>query len=220
MDSGYVRLWRKSSESAVFQDPHLWQLWTWCLFKAAWKPQVVAQKTGVGNTLVNLRPGQFIFGRKSAAKALKQPASSIRNRMEKLEKLGNLDTQVDTHWTIVTIRNWDIYQLTEERVGHALGQAEDTHRTPTGHKEEGKEGKKVKNKTNGHFVPPTLEQVRARIAERSISVDPERFIAHYQSNGWMVGKNKMKCWDSALTTWSKNPGHQQQSIWGREKRLN
>ena len=54
------------------------------------------------------------------------------------------------------------------------------------------------------FVQPTLDDVRAYCIERKNSVDPERFIDHYQSNGWKVGKNSMKDWKAAVRTWEKN----------------
>ena len=47
------------------------------------------------------------------------------------------------------------------------------------------------------FVPPTLEEVRAYVAECHSPVDPQRFIDFYASKGWMVGKNKMKDWKAA-----------------------
>ena len=50
---------------------------------------------------------------------------------------------------------------------------------------------------------PTLEEVKACIAERGYHVDAEAFIAFYESNGWKVGKNPMKSWRSALVTWEK-----------------
>lgn len=54
------------------------------------------------------------------------------------------------------------------------------------------------------FIKPTLEEVRAYCLERKNKVDPEAFIAHYESNGWRVGKNPMKCWKSAVVTFEKN----------------
>lgn len=54
------------------------------------------------------------------------------------------------------------------------------------------------------FTPPTLEEVRAYCIERKSSVDPEAFIAHYESNGWHVGNRKMANWKSAVITWEKN----------------
>lgn len=51
------------------------------------------------------------------------------------------------------------------------------------------------------FVPPSLEEVRAYCHERQNGVDPQRWLDHYQSNGWMVGKNRMKDWRAAVRTW-------------------
>jgi hypothetical protein len=34
-------------------------------------------------------------------------------------------------------------------------------------------------------------------------VDPQRFVDYYTSNGWMVGKNKMKDWKAAVRTWEQ-----------------
>jgi hypothetical protein len=35
-------------------------------------------------------------------------------------------------------------------------------------------------------------------------VDPERFFAYYESNGWKVGRNAMKDWRAAVRTWERN----------------
>ena len=53
------------------------------------------------------------------------------------------------------------------------------------------------------FSPPSLDEVRDEVERSGYAVDPERFIAHYESNGWRVGPNKMKSWKSALVTWHK-----------------
>lgn len=44
------------------------------------------------------------------------------------------------------------------------------------------------------FVKPTVEEVAAYCRERGNTVDAEAFIAHYESNGWKVGKNPMVNW--------------------------
>ena len=54
------------------------------------------------------------------------------------------------------------------------------------------------------FVKPTVEEVRAYCKERNNNVDAEKFISHYDSNGWMVGKTSMKDWKGAVRTWEKN----------------
>lgn len=62
----------------------------------------------------------------------------------------------------------------------------------------------VKEKTLKRFSPPTLEEVRAYCLEKNINVDPERFIDHYTSNGWKVGRNPMKDWKAAVRNWGRS----------------
>lgn len=53
------------------------------------------------------------------------------------------------------------------------------------------------------FTPPTVEEVMAYCLERKNSVDAERFVNYYASNGWIVGKTKMKDWKAAVRTWER-----------------
>ena len=65
----------------------------------------------------------------------------------------------------------------------------------------------VKNKTvvtnASYFVTPTVDQVRDYILSKGYTFDAETFIAHYEANGWMRGKNKIKSWKACCTTWAK-----------------
>ncbi len=56
------------------------------------------------------------------------------------------------------------------------------------------------------FIPPTVDEVRDYCFERGNSIDPQRFVDYYTSNGWMVGKNKMKDWKAAVRTWEQKEG--------------
>lgn len=67
--------------------------------------------------------------------------------------------------------------------------------------EKEKEKEKPKRK---RFVPPTIEEVMEYCQERQNNVDAQRFIDYYTSNGWYVGKNKMKDWKAAVRTWENN----------------
>lgn len=51
------------------------------------------------------------------------------------------------------------------------------------------------------FVPPTIEMVRAYCREKGYHVDPEIFMAYYDSKGWVVGKGPMKSWTRAVAYW-------------------
>lgn len=51
------------------------------------------------------------------------------------------------------------------------------------------------------FVPPTIEEITQYCKERKNQVNPQIWLDHYESNGWMVGKNKMNNWKAAVRTW-------------------
>lgn len=54
------------------------------------------------------------------------------------------------------------------------------------------------------FTKPTLAEVQAYCAERGNTVDAQKFVDYYESNGWRVGKNAMKDWRAAVRTWERN----------------
>ena len=59
-------------------------------------------------------------------------------------------------------------------------------------------------KQSSRFTPPTLEEVQSYCRERNNNVNAQRFMNYYTSNGWRVGKNKMKDWRAAVRTWENN----------------
>ena len=70
-----------------------------------------------------------------------------------------------------------------------------------------KESKPIKKppvgekKNASRFVPPTIEEVRAYIADKGYDIDADYFVNYYTGNGWMVGKNHMKDWQATIRTW-------------------
>jgi hypothetical protein len=134
-DLTYLKLYRKTLKSQVFRNEGLLKVWIWCLCKASFKKRFVSVKTGITETEVEIFPGQFIFGRHSAAKQLKMKTSTVRNRIEKLRKLENLDIKPDTHYSVITILNWESYQGDDKKKDTnkdngrtAGGQPEDTNK--------------------------------------------------------------------------------------------
>lgn len=53
-------------------------------------------------------------------------------------------------------------------------------------------------------IPPAPELVGAYAASRGIRLDGQEFCDHYESNGWHVGKTKMKDWQAAVRTWGRD----------------
>ena len=65
------------------------------------------------------------------------------------------------------------------------------------------EGDAAKPPRAPRFVRPTVEEVRSFCVEKGYHVDAEKFFAYYESNGWRVGKNPMRSWQSAVMSWER-----------------
>ena len=79
------------------------------------------------------------------------------------------------------------------------------------HKE--RKGKEGKTRATRAFKSPSLEDVKSYILENHYAVNPDKFFNHYESQGWLVGKNKMKSWKSAIASWnSREQGKQADQI--------
>ena len=70
--------------------------------------------------------------------------------------------------------------------------------------EENKDTNVSIKKETKRFIKPTIQEIQAYVFEKGYTFDAEAFYAFYESNGWKVGKNPMKNWKMACTTWAKN----------------
>lgn len=191
MAGGYIKLFRQSIESQVFQSEGLWKTWCWCLMKASYKEKWISVKTGKGTTEVHLMPGEFVFGRKSAARKLKTKESTIRNRIEKLKNMQNLDTQSTTHYTIIKVLNWSTYQGEENKKDSqkdnqrtTKGQPKDTNKKDKKEKKRLKEKKKVFGEFENVLLSEAEEvKLNTRFGERDAIEVIERLSTYMASSG-------------------------------------
>ena len=54
------------------------------------------------------------------------------------------------------------------------------------------------------FKKPSIEEIKEYCLERKNGINANYFYDFYESKGWMIGKNKMKDWKSAVRTWERN----------------
>lgn len=104
--------------------------------------------------------------------------------------------------------------LSEDSVNAHGGASEDSRMAHAG-----KEGNRERSVTSHEgsvnarrglrprFTPPSLDEVRTYIAAMGYSFSPEKWHAHYQANGWRVGKNPMVDWQAACRTWASEAGN-------------
>ncbi len=51
------------------------------------------------------------------------------------------------------------------------------------------------------FKKPSIEEIHEYCLEKGYSMDSEAFYDYYESNGWIVGRHKMKDWKAAVRNW-------------------
>lgn len=62
----------------------------------------------------------------------------------------------------------------------------------------------IKEKKVARFEKPTLFELKTYMTEIGMADVSEKWFDYYESNGWLVGKNKMKNWKAAVRTWKNN----------------
>lgn len=112
MKETYIKLYRKILKSPVFMNEKLLKVWIWCLCKATHKEH----EEIVGLQKLTVKRGQFVFGRKKASKELDIPETSVWRYIQTLKKYENLDIEPNTKFSVITIKNWDSYQIGERDV--------------------------------------------------------------------------------------------------------
>ena len=115
------------------------------------------------------------------------------------------DTQNDTQTDTSIIKNNNVNNENKEIVIESVVVSNEQQTLPTPTKE--------KKRRSSVFVKPTLEECIAYANEKGFNWDASRFYNYYESNGWRVGRNPMKNWKAAMSSWNtKEPKYPQQSL--------
>ena len=207
-EKGWILVYRS------IQDHWLWeekpfgkgQAWIDLLLLANHEPH----KVRIGDNFVTCGRGQVNRSYRWLANAWGWSIEKVRRFIKLLEKDGMVTVKRDSFVTVITIENYNAHQFdptVSETVSRRLQDSTETvprqYREHTKNVKNEKNEKNIERGTKRTTIPPTLEEVRSYCEERGNRVDPERFMDYYSSNGWMVGRNKMKDWKAAVRNWEK-----------------
>lgn len=106
--NGWIKLHRKMLDNPIImKDADHLAVWMYLLLNAthAEYPALFKGKK------IMLQPGQLITGRKSIAEALSVNESKVRRIMNAFESDQQIDRQRSNQNTLVTLKNWDRYQV-------------------------------------------------------------------------------------------------------------
>ena len=103
---GWFKTHRKIIDSPIFDNADALKMWTWILAKASHKDRVQV----IGTQNVEIKKGEFIFGRKAAAEKLKFSENKTYRLLKLIEKMGMVEVKSNNKFSVVKVVNWGFYQ--------------------------------------------------------------------------------------------------------------
>ena len=194
MAEPFIKLYKKMLKWEWYDDINTKVLFLHCLLRANWE-------SGSWHG-IKYEPGQFITSLPTLAKETCLSVQQVRTAISHLKSTGELTDNQQGNCRVITVVKWSEYQGGNRPSNRQSTDDQQTINRPSTADKEYKEYKNKKNIRN--IIPPSVEMVKEYCQSRNNSVDPEAFVNFYESKGWMIGKNKMKDWQSAVRTWEKS----------------
>ena len=199
MSENWIKLHRQILNWEWYSDTNTFRVFMHCL--------LMAQREDYKFRGVPLKAGQFTTGLFDMADVLGLSVQQVRTALKKLEKSGEINKQITSRYSIITVNNWNVYQQNNKQ---ATSKQQASNKQATTKQEKRIENRdlfvvvgKETTTTTKKFIPPSVEEVREFCKERNNGIDAERFWHYYNSKGWKIGKESMKKWQSAVITWEK-----------------
>ena len=104
---GYIKLHRKILDNGIFENAELLKVFVWCILKANSEPAIVFGR--------QVKQGQFITGRVSAAEELRLAPSTVYDRLQRLKKLKYIKIDSNKKNTLITVIKYKTYQGFESK---------------------------------------------------------------------------------------------------------
>ncbi|MBN6889932.1 DnaD/phage-associated family protein [Cytobacillus horneckiae] len=104
--NGWIKLHRKLLTSKIFENEKLLKIFIYCLMKATHSDH----QQIVGKQIIDLKPGEFVFGRKKAALELDMKESTVRDYIKLLKNDNVISVTPTNKFSVISIINWEVYQ--------------------------------------------------------------------------------------------------------------
>jgi len=120
---GYVCVWRKLRDHPRYRDSEFVHVWLHLILNATHKEM---EAIFCGKKIV-LQPGQLVTGRHSIARDTGVHDSKVNRILQQLKSEQQIEQQGGNLNSLITIRNWRVYQFSEQQIG----QPANSNRTAT-----------------------------------------------------------------------------------------
>lgn len=200
MKQGYVALHRKIQEHPFYKEKRefsKYEAWVDILMEV--QHSLEPKDVVIGMNVLQCHYGESLKSVKTWSKRWNWTESKVRRYFDLLKKMNQIRTKSEVKTTRLFVINYESYdpkrRANDEQTTSKRSAADEQSTTDNN----------VKNVKNvNKFIKPTVQEISDYCSERNNGIDPETFFNHYESIGWMRGKNKIKSWKSCIITWEKN----------------
>lgn len=194
---GWIKIHRQIKENWIWDNPLYLKAWIGILITVNHENKKILIEGELiecnrGQSLLSLMGWSKLFGKTWTIQR-------VRTFFKLLKDDAMIEVEGLRKTTRVTVCNYDSYQDQQQTNNNETT----TKQQPDNNKQEGL--RMIKNEKN--IIPPTIEMISKYCTERKNKINPTVFFNHYETTGWMVGKNKMKNWQSAINTWEQRNGN-------------
>lgn len=118
---GKVWLYRSllDAPATIIRDAVLLQLFVYFLLRAAYIPRTFTISIGRSSKTVSINAGQLVTGVPKLSEFLRIPPRTIRAKLSVLAQRGIITYEPATHYSVVTVCNWETYQKQKQTNGDA-----------------------------------------------------------------------------------------------------
>lgn len=186
---GWVSAYRSLLDDPQFKDPDALALWVRLLLRANYEDKAVK----VNNQTIHLKRGQFIAGRQSLSASSGVQESKVERLLKRWVNEQQIEQQTFNKFRVISITKYDEYQSSEQQSDEKVNTDNNTNKL---------------NKELKSFSKPNLGELGEYFCMAGMSIieskaEAKKFIDHYESIGWVVGKAKapMVKWKSSASGW-------------------
>jgi hypothetical protein len=198
--SGWIKLHRSIKEHWLYTEDRVFskfEAWNDILLSVNFSDA----KQVIKGKIYNIKRGESTMSLDTWAKRWNWDKSKVRRFLTLLQSDGMIVLVSDNITTHLTVCNYASYQDERNASETPMKRKRNTNEIQTTPIKEEQEQQEQKE---GKFIKPTIEQIKDYMKELGMNDISERWMSHYESNGWLVGKNKMKDWKASVRTWKLN----------------
>ena len=200
---GYIALHRKILEWEWFSDAVTFRTFVYLLLSANFEPGNYKGR--------EIQRGQLVTSLPKISAELQQTIQQTRTALKHLKLTGEITDEGTPQYRVITIVKYDQYQQPNRPSNRQLTDNQQTDQQTIQHQynninNNNKNNNTIplsRNREKKTFTPPSADEIIDYCENEVLYIgfDAQHFIDYYESNGWMVGKHKMKDWKATVRNW-------------------